>query len=137
VIVDGDEFRKNHCADLGFTAEDRIENLARMCIHANKLSKDYDVVFVAAITPFSETRKQLRAELGDKYVEVFLNAPLSVCQSRDPKGLYARANSGEIPNFTGISSPYDEPESPDILINYDDPLNISVEKVLAYLSVKN
>ena len=136
-IVDGDEFRKTHCADLGFTAEDRMENLARMSIHVNKLSKDYDVVFVAAITPFSETRKQLRAELGEKYVEVFLNTPLSVCQSRDPKGLYARANNGDIPNFTGISSPYDKPESPDIVINHDDPLNISVGKLLAFLDLTN
>jgi len=122
VMIDGDEFRKKHCKDLGFSKKDRHENLMRMSDYALKLSETYQYVVVAAISPLRQTRSDIREKLGDRYTEIFVDTPLSVCEARDVKGLYAKARSGEIQEFTGISSPYETPLNPDIAIAY--PMNI-------------
>jgi len=117
-LIDADEFRKQYCNDLGFSASDRHENLMRITQHAAQLSERYDVVIVAAIAPFQRSRDQIRKTLGSRYMEVFVDTPLAVCESRDVKGLYKRARNGELREFTGISSPYERPVKPDVHLKH-------------------
>jgi adenylylsulfate kinase len=113
VVLDADVLRQGFCAGLGFSREDRAENVRRIAELAHRLSKAGAVVLVAAIAPYRDTRAAARARAGN-FLEVYVNAPLETCIARDPKGLYARAIAGEIPHFTGISDPYEEPLTPDI-----------------------
>jgi adenylylsulfate kinase len=116
-VFDGDNVRHGLCRDLGFRLEDRTENIRRIGEMA-KLFVDAGVIALTAfISPIREDRERARGLFphGD-FIEVFVNCPLEVCESRDVKGLYKRARSGEIENFTGISAPYEEPENPEIVI---------------------
>ena len=125
-MIDGDIFRKKHCQDLGFSEQDRHENLMRMSDHALELSHDFDNVIVAAISPLQKSRDIIRKKLKNSYIEVFVDTPLSICEARDVKGLYAKARKGELENFTGISSEYQRPKKPDVVIAYP----ISIEQAL-------
>ena len=107
-MLDGDYVRMSLTRDLGFTKSDRNENIRRIGFVAHLLAKHGIVVLVAAISPYRESREQVRRTVGN-FIEVYVSAPLEVCEARDPKGLYARARSGEIHGFTGIDDPYEPP----------------------------
>jgi adenylylsulfate kinase len=114
-VLDGDNLRHGLCADLGFSAEDRSENVRRAACAAGLLADAGVVVVGALISPYRSDRAQARDQAGaERFLEVFVDAPLEVCEGRDPKGLYKKARSGAIPRFTGISDPYEAPESPDL-----------------------
>lgn len=120
VLLDGDALRSGLNRDLGFSAEDRAENIRRAGETAKILTDAGHTVIAAFITPLETLRKAVRNlfEPGC-YAEIYLDCSLSVCESRDPKGLYKRAREGKIPNFTGISSPFEIPLAPDLLVNTD------------------
>ncbi len=116
-ILDGDNVRHGLNKDLGFTDEDRVENIRRVAEVARLMADAGLIVLVSFISPFRNERRLAREIAGDiRFTEVFVNTPLDVCEARDPKGLYGRARRGEIKNFTGISSPYEAPESPDVVL---------------------
>ncbi len=117
-ILDGDMIRRELSKGLGFTHEDRIENLRRIGFVARLLARHGVYALVPAIAPYREIRGELR-QCSPAFIEVYVNAPLSVCEFRDPKGLYARARSGQLEHFTGIDDPYEPPEAPDIQCRTD------------------
>lgn len=137
-VFDGDNVRHGICADLTFSEKDRHENIRRIG-ELSKLSIEAGVITLAAfISPYASDRNKVRAMVknGD-FIEIYCQCLLSVCEKRDVKGLYKKARAGEIKNYTGISSPYEEPEHPEILIKTDDELlEESVSKVIEYLSDK-
>ena len=114
-VLDGDNVRHGLNRDLGFTAADRVENIRRVAEVAALMNDAGLIVICSLISPFRAERQMARSlfELG-RFLEVFVDAPLAVAEARDPKGLYARARRGEIHNFTGIDSPYEDPEEPEI-----------------------
>jgi adenylylsulfate kinase len=114
-LLDGDNVRHGLNGDLGFTDEDRVENIRRIS-EVSKLFLDAGlIVSTAFISPFTEDRARARAKLEDgEFIEVYIDTPISVCEQRDPKGLYKKARAGEIKDFTGIDSTYDVPENPEI-----------------------
>ncbi len=116
-VLDGDNLRHGLNGDLGFSDADRQENIRRVTEVAAAFADAGHVVVTAFISPFRADRAQARAVIGDGFHEIFVDAALAVCEARDPKGLYARARSGEIADFTGISSPYQAPESPDVALD--------------------
>lgn len=113
-ILDGDVVRTGLCSDLGFTAEDRTENIRRVSEVAKILNAAGITVIVALISPFIKERQRARGLIGETFVEVFVDCPLEVCEGRDPKGLYKRARSGELQRFTGVSDPYEAPQSAEV-----------------------
>jgi bifunctional enzyme CysN/CysC len=114
-LLDGDNFRHGLNKDLGFTDADRVENIRRVAEVARILADSGLIVLTAFISPFRQERRMAKEIAGDiNFVEVFVDTPLEICEARDPKGLYAKARRGEIPNFTGIGSVYEAPEHPDI-----------------------
>jgi adenylylsulfate kinase len=134
-LLDGDNVRHGLCKDLGFSDEDRTENIRRVGEVAKLMSDAGLIALTAFISPFHADRQIVREMLPDgEFVEVFVDAPLKVCQERDPKGLYAKAIRGEIKQFTGIDSPYEAPENPEVRI---DAGNLTVAEavnlMLAYL----
>lgn len=132
-VLDGDIVRQNLTKGLGFSKEDRDENIRRIGFVANLLTRNGVIVIVSAISPYRAIREEVRGRIGD-FIEVYVNAPLEVCEARDVKGLYRRARSGEIKNFTGIDDPYESPTNPDIECRTDqEELAESVEKVLGKL----
>jgi adenylyl-sulfate kinase len=134
-ILDGDAVRQGLCSDLGFSERDRHENIRRVGEVA-RLFADAGFICVSAfISPHRADRSIVRATMADGiFIEVFVNAPLSVCEARDPKGLYAKARQHKIKNFTGISSPYEPPLNPEIEL-HTDKLTVAeaVEKILRRL----
>lgn len=120
-VLDGDVVRTGLNADLGFAPADRTENIRRVAEVA-KLLNDAGLIVVAAfISPYRTDRAQARAIVGaERFLEVHVATPLEVCRARDPKRLYARAEAGEIPSFTGVSAPYEPPESPEVTIDTSD-----------------
>lgn len=132
-IVDGDVLRTGLCKDLGFSAEDRRENLRRATELALHLADVGVVVIVALISPFQAARAAVAARAKEKgvlFAEVFVNAPLAVCERRDPKNLYKRARAGEIAAFTGIDSPYEAPLAPGLELRTDlESVDQSVAKL--------
>lgn len=117
-VFDGDNVRHSLCADLGFSKEDRSENIRRigeMC----KLFVEAGVIALTAfISPFQQDRQRARDLMAEgDFLEIYCQAPLAVCEQRDVKGLYKRARAGEIPEFTGVSSPYEEPEKPELVVD--------------------
>ncbi|MFB2878388.1 adenylyl-sulfate kinase [Floridanema aerugineum] len=112
-VLDGDIVRQNLTKGLGFSKEDRDENIRRIGFVAHLLTRNGVIVLVSAISPYREIRQQVKAKIGD-FVEVFVNAPLEVCEQRDVKGLYKKARTGEIKHFTGIDDPYEIPTNPDV-----------------------
>jgi adenylyl-sulfate kinase len=132
-LLDGDEVRTNLCQGLGFSREDRDTNIARIGYVAGKLAKHGVAVLVAAISPYRQARDLVRAEV-DNFVEVHVAAPVQTCAERDVKGLYAKALSGEIKQFTGVSDPYEPPLAPEIVLHTEaETVDESVEQVLAWL----
>ena len=113
-VLDGDNIRFGLSSDLGFSQEDRTENIRRVSEVASLFAGAGFIVISAFISPYIKDRKLARATIGDSFHEVFLSADIAACEARDPKGLYAKARRGEIKDFTGISAPYEEPENPDI-----------------------
>lgn len=137
-LLDGDNVRMGLNKGLGFSDEDRIENIRRIGEVAKLFVDSGTIVLTAFISPFISDRQQVRELVKEgEFIEVFIDTPLEVCESRDPKGLYKKARNGEIPNFTGISSPYEAPENADIIVKND---GISVEsaakQVVNYLEEK-
>lgn len=131
--LDGDVVRESLTRDLGFSKEDRDKNIERVTFVAKLLSRNNVGVVASFISPYAETRDYVRRETSN-FVEVFVNAPLEVCAERDVKGLYAKAFAGEIPNFTGVSDPYEAPDNADLILNtHLETLEQSVQKVISYL----
>ncbi len=132
-ILDGDVVRLNLCKGLGFSKEDRDENIRRVGFVADLLTRNQVTVLVSAISPYRKIRQEVRERIGN-FVEVYVNAPLQVCEQRDVKGLYKKARAGEIKNFTGIDDPYEPPFNPDVECRTDlETVEESVSKVLAKL----
>ena len=117
-VLDGDNVRHGLNRDLGFSAEDRTENIRRISEVANLFSDAGVITLTAFISPYRADRQLARELIGDnRFREVFLTTPMEVCEARDPKGLYKKARAGDIPEFTGISAPYERPLNPDITID--------------------
>ena len=138
-LLDGDNVRHGLCQDLGFSDEDRKENIRRVGEVANLLSDAGLIVLAAFISPFRADRQIVREIIPEgQFVEVFVDASLTVCCKRDPKGLYAKAISGEIKQFTGIDSPYEHPVNPEITLDAGN-LSVaeSVNSLLAHLHANN
>jgi len=138
-ILDGDNVRLGLNKGLTFSDEDRIENIRRIG-EVSKLFIDAGtIVLTAFISPFLKDRQQVRDLISEnEFIEVFIDTPLEICESRDPKGLYKKARKGEIPNFTGISSPYEAPIKPEIHIKAGETtLEEAVEQILVYLRENN
>lgn len=130
-VLDGDSVREYLCSDLGFSEDDRRENIKRIAYVAQLLTRNGVVVLVAAISPYRNSREAARASIGN-FLEVFVNAPLPVCEARDPKGLYRRARAGALLKFTGIDDPYEEPNVPEVECHTDrESVDESAEKVIA------
>lgn len=117
-VLDGDVVRQNLTKGLGFSKEDRDENIRRICFVAHLLTRNGVIVLVSAISPYREIRDEVKKRIGD-FVEVYVNAPLEVCERRDVKGLYKKARAGEIKHFTGIDDPYEPPLNPDVECHTD------------------
>ncbi len=136
-VLDGDNIRHALNKDLGFSPEDRTENIRRIGEVGRLFTQAGIVNLTAFISPYREDRDMNRAVQGEgDFVEVYVNSPLEVCERRDPKGLYARARAGEIKNFTGIaeSAPYEAPESPELELRTDlESPEESADIVIAYL----
>ncbi|MCH7923441.1 MAG: adenylyl-sulfate kinase [Nitrospinae bacterium] len=130
-ILDGDVVRTNLSKGLGFSKEDRDTNILRIGFVCDLLSRNGVVAIAAAISPYRSTRDAVRERIGEAFIEVFVDAPLEVCMERDVKGLYERALKGEIPQFTGVSDPYEEPLSPEVILRTDrEKVELSVVKLL-------
>ena len=130
-LLDGDEIRRNLCSDLGFSKHDRDENIRRIGYVAGLLSRNGVIVVVAVISPYREARDAVRRSIPN-FVEVYVNAPLAVCESRDVKGLYRKARSGAITGFTGVDDPYEAPLNPEVECRTDlETLEDCVAKILA------
>jgi adenylylsulfate kinase len=132
-VLDGDIVRTNLTKGLGFSKEDRDENVRRIGFVSHLLTRNGVIVLVSAISPYRAIRDEVRDRIGD-FVEVYVSAPVEVCEQRDVKGLYAKARSGEIKQFTGISDPYEAPLNPEVNCEtHNETLDESVDKVIAKL----
>jgi adenylylsulfate kinase len=122
-VLDGDIVRTNLSKGLGFSRDDRDTNILRIGFVADLLTRNGVGVIVSAISPFKEVRDQVRRNVGEDFIEIFVDAPLEVCAERDVKGLYKKAFAGEIPQFTGVSDPYEPPAAPELHIktNEEEP----------------
>ena len=137
-LLDGDNVRMGLNKGLTFSDEDRVENIRRISEVAKLFVDAGLIVSTAFISPFKADRAQARSIVNEgEFVEVFIDTPLAVCESRDPKGLYKKARAGEIPNFTGISSAFDVPERPEVHIKTaEQSVEQSVEQIISYLKNK-
>ena len=134
-VFDGDNVRHGLCADLSFTADDRKENIRRIG-EMSKLFLEAGVIALTAfISPFQSDRDRVRSLVKNgQFIEIYCKASLGVCEQRDVKGLYAKARRGEISDFTGISSPYEAPLKPELVLDTGlEPLELCVDKVINYL----
>lgn len=133
-LLDGDNLRHGLCCDLGFSAADRHENIRRVGEVAKLMVDAGLIVLTAFISPYQKDRQQVRGSFEQgRFIEIFVDTPLSICESRDPKGLYQKARRGEIKQFSGIDSPYEQPIDPEL--HLDGTLSISelTQQILAYL----
>ncbi|MEN9205340.1 MAG: adenylyl-sulfate kinase [Thermostichales cyanobacterium DRC_bins_46] len=134
-VLDGDNVRHGLNSDLGFSDADRVENIRRVGETAKLFMDAGLIVLTAFISPFRSDRRLVRQSMapGD-FVEIYCHSPLEICEQRDVKGLYRRARAGEIPNFTGISSPYEVPEQPELILNTgSDSVETCINQVIDYL----
>jgi adenylyl-sulfate kinase len=132
-ILDGDAVRTHLSKGLGFSREDRDENIRRIGFVCGLLSKHGAIAIAAAVSPFRATRDQVRATI-ENFVEVYVAAPLEVCIARDVKGMYKKAMAGEIPQFTGISDPYEHPLNPELTVEaYQESPEASAARIIAKL----
>jgi adenylylsulfate kinase len=137
-VFDGDNVRHGLCGDLGFSAEDRAENIRRIGEMVHLFVDAGIIALTAFISPFKNDRERVKAIVGeDRFIEIFVDCPLEVCIERDPKGVYAKALAGEIKDFTGISSPYEPPDNPDIVIRSDrESFDDALERILEFMKHK-
>lgn len=138
MLLDGDNVRHGLNRDLGFSEADRIENIRRIGEVAKLMVDAGLIVITAFISPFQTDRDTVRALLAPgNFFEVHISTPLATCEQRDPKGLYAKARCGEIPNFTGINSPYEEPHAPELRLDTSElPLQHCTDMILQLLRDK-
>lgn len=135
-VLDGDVVRKSLTKGLGFSKEDRDENIRRIGFVAHLLTRNGVIAIVAAISPYREIRDEVRAKIGN-FIEVFVNAPVEVCEQRDTKGLYKKARAGELRGFTGVDDPYEPPLNPEVECWTDvEGPEQSAAKVLAALKAR-
>lgn len=137
-VFDGDNVRHGLCADLGFTQQDREENIRRVGEMAKLFTEAGIIALTAFISPYSADRERVRALMapGD-FIEIYCRCAVEICEKRDVKGLYAKARQGLIPEFTGISSPYEPSQTPELTLDTDQlGLDECIEKVLAYLKIQ-
>lgn len=130
--LDGDNLRHGVCGDLGFTAEDRDRNVRRTAEVARLFADAGLIALVSVVSPYAEARtyaREAHERDGLRFIEVFVNTPIEVCEERDPKGLYARAKAGQLPGFTGVDDPYEPPVAPDVELRCLD-IEVAVERVL-------
>lgn len=134
-VLDGDNLRHGLNADLGFSPADRTENIRRVGAVAQIIAESGILCLAAFVSPYRADRQAVRDRLGElPFIEVFVDTPIEVCEARDPKGLYARARTGEIKDFTGISAPYEPPLEPELTVRTDGQTAAqSAEQVLAGL----
>ena len=137
-VLDGDNVRHGLCKDLGFSEADRVENIRRVGEVAKLMTEAGLIVLVSFISPYRAERQMVRELFAEgEFLEIFVDTPLEICERRDPKGLYRKAREGLIPNFTGISSPYEPPEAPELRL---DTNVLSVEqcvlRVLKFLDTR-
>lgn len=135
-ILDGDNIRSGLNKDLGFSKEDRVENIRRIAEVAKLMMDSGLVVISAFISPFRDERAMVEALVGrENFIEIFVDCPLEICEERDVKGLYQNARKGIIKNFTGIDSPYEPPINPKVHINSDqEEPQESIQKILKFIS---
>jgi bifunctional enzyme CysN/CysC len=138
MLLDGDNVRMGLNQNLGFSEEDRIENIRRTAEVARLMNDAGLIVLAAFISPFARDRRHAREIIGDRFAEVYVSTPLEECARRDVKGLYAKARAGAIPNFTGISSPYEIPEHPEATIDtttrsIEENAKLLLQKLKGYL----
>lgn len=134
-VFDGDNVRHGLCSDLGFSVEDRAENIRRIG-EMTKLFVEAGVIALTAfISPFRKDRESVRQLVGEQdFIEIYTRCPVEVCEKRDTKGLYQRARAGEVKDFTGISSPYEPPERPDLILDTDsESLELCSNRMVALL----
>lgn len=136
--LDGDNLRKGLCNDLGFSFQDRKENLRRVGEIAKLLIDSGTITLAAFVAPFESSRKMICDIVGEQnYIEVYVNTSLEKCEERDVKGLYAKARRGELKDFTGISSVYESPKSPDVVVDTDDmTTEEAVQRILSVIEKK-
>lgn len=139
-ILDGDEVREWLSDELGYSRADRDRNIARIARVACLLARNGVAVLVAAVSPYAAARAQARALATNQaipFFEIFVSAPLAVLAQRDPKGMYQQAQAGQIPNFTGVSDPYEDPEHPDLMIHTDaESVAASADRAVASLRAR-
>ncbi len=137
-VIDGDNVRHGLCADLGFSDQDREENIRRVGEVAKLFTEAGVITLTAFISPFRADRDRVRSLVPETdFIEIYCDCPLEICEQRDVKGLYKRARAGEIKDFTGISSPYEAPENPNLVVQTGTkPIESCVEEVLALLLSK-
>ncbi len=135
IVLDGDEIRKTVSKDLGYSPEDRKEHNRRVIEIAKLLVKNGITTIIPLISPYRETRELARKEIPN-FVEVYTKASLEVCMKRDPKGLYKKAQAGEISNMTGIQSPYEEPTNPELILDTEKLTpQECLGKIISYLKI--
>ena len=135
-VLDGDNIRLGINKNLGFSPEDRTENIRRIGEISNLFIDAGIVVLAAFVAPYKKDRENIRSLVGtEHFVEVFVNTPLEICEARDVKGLYAKARKGEIKNMTGISAPYEAPDAPDVEIDGETAVETGVDKI--YKSIQH
>ena len=133
-VLDGDNVRHGLNADLGFSPEERAENIRRVGEVAALMSRSGLVVITAFISPYRSDRARARKATGNRYHEIYVKADLATCESRDPKGLYAKARAGEIADFTGISAPYEAPDAPELEVDTMAlDVDAGVESIVEYV----
>jgi bifunctional enzyme CysN/CysC len=133
-VLDGDNVRRGLNSNLDFSPEDRAENIRRVGEVAALFADSGQIVVTAFISPYRADRRRARAAAGNGFHEIYIKASLATCEKRDPKGLYRRARSGEIAEFTGVTAPYEMPESPELTIDTDRlSIDESVAAVLDYV----
>ena len=134
--LDGDVLRHNLWKDLGFSKSDRDENIRRIGFVADLLSRNGIIVLVSAISPYRAARDEVRARIHD-FIEIYVNAPLEICEQRDRKGLYRKARQGQLAGFTGLDDPYEPPLHPEIECHTErETVAESVAKIVRYLETK-
>lgn len=137
-VLDGDNLRHRLNSDLGFSARERTENIRRVAEVATLMNEAGLMVFTALISPQREDRAMARTIVGpERFIEVHVSTPLNVCEARDPKGLYDKARTGVIPQFTGVTAPYEPPQAPDLQINTEAiSLKTACQQVLDLLTLR-
>jgi adenylyl-sulfate kinase len=139
-LLDGDNLRHGLNGDLGFDEAARTENVRRTAHVARLLAESGTIAIVSLVSPYERDRRQaaeLHCEAGLPFLEIFVDAPLELCERRDPKGLYARARAGEIDGLTGVDAPYERPPAPDLLLRSgEEPVETAVDRVLQTLSAR-